>query len=177
LDAAADACEDEESEAPDPGHSSGHFLGEIVSFATADGAEESSTGLETLVVVWRHIAVGVEALSSVGVEALSSIGIEALSRIRVESLVGWNIRPIVIVGLVEAALRRVRIGIADAWGGRGVLVVEERLVGNIGVVVGVGHRRYTNIYKLLDLSLHLIISPFLPILNQTSFPIFSPHNC
>jgi hypothetical protein len=40
-DAAADPCEDEEAETPDPGHASGGLLGEVVSLTTADRAEEA----------------------------------------------------------------------------------------------------------------------------------------
>ena len=43
-DAAAYSCEDEESEAPDPGHTPGDFLREVIGLSAADGAHESSAG-------------------------------------------------------------------------------------------------------------------------------------
>ena len=43
-DAAADSSEDEEAETPDPGHSSWHFLGEVVSLSSANWTHQMLSG-------------------------------------------------------------------------------------------------------------------------------------
>ena len=113
-DAAANASEEEEGKAPDPGHSSWRLLREVLSFSPAEGTGQSSS-------------VGREALVVVGLEALILVRVRG----RLEALIALIGRVALICkALIVPTRRKLIVGILlSGWW--------RRLIDNIGLIGGI----------------------------------------